>query len=289
MVDLAMRVWDAMLPVLAEDSTPLHWIVNFTALHRSAMDTEFKNRLYEFVTALPGAAELLKRDINVMLLVLMKRECHLIGDPESAGEYMSPFLHALAFANCALSLSALSDAEIAEKMASALFATHARSQNRRDASRCLGELAATMSLGIGECFFLLILSGPRTEPALIAGQHLLARGRLELLKWICVGACDIIGTDPDLLDYLMRLIGPSLGRLIGDDSIIVEFIRGLFESVSESTPLALQESLLDFVGFVWVRLDTFGQMVNLAPAARNLHPDLWKRVAGCFDAAWKRV
>jgi hypothetical protein len=290
--DLALKLVTDMAPVLADDPAPLHWIVMFTSRYLSVVPPDIRRILFQLVESLPGADTMVvigEDRIYRLVDILVARERPLIRDPEIINrEYPSPIAHAHAFAHCCLSLSSMDDAEVARIMAEPLFTPSRMWKDREAASLCLARLAASMCHEIAFQWFQTILRQAPGKLALSAARLFMARARLPVVRKICLTCTNITSRDSIKLDYFLRIVTPSCHRLAGSDSPSVALLCGLCESVGPFTPRWIQETVIDIVTFLYIKLKLRPARSELISAAANFHEDLRLSMQSslempCFD------
>jgi hypothetical protein len=276
--DLATKLVIEMLPVLAEDSAPLHWIVMFTSRFRSIIPPDILHSLFQLVNSLQDADTLfvtVEDKIYRLVAGLVDREHQLLREPDVINrEYLSPFAHAHAFAHCALSLSTLDDAQIANILVDPLFNLSRVWKDKEAACLCLARLAASMCHEIAFQFFQGIMARPPGKLALSAARLFIARARITVLRKICITCGDAINGDPTRLDYFMRIITPSYHRLRGSDGTAASLLCALLQSVNARTPRVLQETVFDVVSFIYIKFKLATARTALINASANFLPDL---------------
>jgi hypothetical protein len=291
--DLAAKLVIEMLPVLAEDSAPLHWIVMFTSRFRSLISQEILRSLFQLVSSLQDADTLfVTGEDRIYRLVngLIERERQLLRDPDIiTREYPSPYHQAHAFAHCSLSLSAYDDSQIAGMLAEPLYSMSRTWPDKEAGCLCLARLAASMCHDIAFQFFQLIMARPPGKLALAAARLFIARVRINVLRKICVTCADAINGDPIRLDYFMRIIVPSYHRLRGADGTAASLLCAMLQNVNARTPRALQETVLDVVSFVYIKLKLAPARTALITAAANFLPDLKALVPLSLELAFSKV
>jgi hypothetical protein len=276
--DLATKLVVEMLPVLAEDSAPLHWIVMFTSRYRSVTPPDILHSLLQLVSSLQEADSLfVTGEDRIYRLVngLVERERPLLRDPEIVNrEYPGPFAHAQAFAHCSLSLAPLDDGQVARIMVDPIFNLSRVWKDKEAGCLCLARLAASMCHEIAFQWFQGIMARPPGRLALSAARLFITRARLAVLRRICVTCADSIAGDPTKLDYFMRIVAPSYHRLRGGDGTAASLLCALLQSVNSRTPRGLQETVLDLVSFIYIKLKLSSARTSLINAASNFLPDL---------------
>jgi hypothetical protein len=291
--ELAAKLVTELLPVLAEDSAPLHWIVGFTSRFRSVTPQEILHNLFQLVNSLPDADTLfITGEDRIYRLVngMVDRERQLLREPDViTREYLSPFRHAHAFAHCSLSLSVYDDSQIASLLVEPLFNMSRAWRDKEAACLCLARLAASMCHDIAFQFFQLIMARPPGKLALAAARLFVARARITVLRKICLTGADAINGDSIRLDYFMRIIVPSYHRLRGSDGTAASLLCALLQSVNARTPRTLQETVLDVVSFVYIKLKLAPARTALITAAANFLPDLKALIPLSLELAFSKV
>jgi hypothetical protein len=290
-IDLATKLLVEMLPVLADDAIPLHWVVLFTSRFRSLLPTDILFSLSQLVASLTDASELFVTgddQIGRIVKILVKRYRLVLRDPDMINrEYPSPYLHAQAFAHCALALSQLSDREIASVLVTPLF-TISPSPNKDMAALCLAKLAASLSSNIAYQFFELIMNHEARDLAMCAGRLFLSRARIDVMKRICQKCSNMINGNPTKLDYFMRMIAPSYQRLRGEEPVAGLMLAALLQNVNEKTPKGLQEGVIDLVSFIYMRLKLVRARRDLINAATKFSPELRAIIPGSLPLSFTK-
>lgn len=230
--------------------------------------------------------EIIKKSNHIFAIaqLLVERDMMLIQDPDViTREYQSPYRHAEAFSHCSLSFSSYSDSQLAEMLALPIFDL-SRAWHKRDiACLCLAELATTMNSEVSYRYFSLLMENKNCEMALLAGRLFMMNARIDVFKMICQECQLMIHKDDVKLDYFMRMVMPSFSRLEGDESVATTLLCGFLESVTENSPRVLQESVIDAVGLVYLKMKLYKARTTLINAARRFSPELKGIIASSLE------
>lgn len=230
--------------------------------------------------------EIIKKSNHIFAIaqLLVERDMMLIQDPDViTREYQSPYRHAEAFSHCSLSFSSYSDSQLAEMLALPIFDL-SRAWHKRDiACLCLAELATTMNSEVSYRYFSLLMENKNCEMALLAGRLFIMNARIDVFKMICQECQLMIHKDDVKLDYFMRMVMPSFSRLEGDESVATTLLCGFLESVTENSPRVLQESVIDAVGLVYLKMKLYKARTTLINAARCFSPELKGIIASSLE------
>lgn len=318
--DLAFLLLQAMAKPLINDSAPLHWIVRFSLRFRSILPQNMIELFDQIVSQLPHADTLYIREKNFnqkkeeeeneskeslsesdgqsalsseqirrihmfqIAQILVQRDMQLVQDPDVVNrEYQSPYRHTEAFSHCSLSFSSYTDSQIAEMLVMPIFDL-SRAWHKRDiACLCLAELATTMNSEVSYRYFSLLMKNNSCEMALLAGRLFIMNARIDVFKMICQECQMMIHKDDVKLDYFMRMIMPSFSRLEGDEAVATTLLCGFLESVTEKSQRVLQESVIDAVGLVYIKMKLFRARTTLINAARGFSPELKGIIASSLE------
>ena len=292
-MDLASELLTAMTKCLSADPAPLHWITRFSHRYRSMMPKYMLQTFDRIVSTLPCADELYIRSSNYpnpndmiyhIASLLVENDILLIQNPDSINrEYQSPYEHAQAFANCSLSFSAYTDEQIATMLTEPIF-NFGKAWHTRDlACLCLAKLTATMNSEISYGFFSILMQKKSCEMGLLAGRLFLVNAKIDVFKRICQNCQSLINKDNNKLDFFMRMIMPSFQRLKGDNSVATSLLCGFLESITENSPRVIQESVIDAVGIVYIKMKLYKSRPSLINSAINFKADLKGIIASSLE------
>ncbi|OHS94750.1 hypothetical protein TRFO_10912 [Tritrichomonas foetus] len=291
--DLAGELLNSMSDLLIHDSAPLHWLTSFSLRFRYILPKSMLQTFDRIASELPCADSLYKKSSNYsnpsdlifdIAKMLVERDMVLVQDPDIINrEYQSPYEHAQAFAHCSLAFSQYSDDQIADMLTEPIFGL-GRAWHKRDlACLCLAKLTTTMNSEVSYKFFLLLMERKSCEMALLAGRLFLMNTRIDVFKMVCQNCQSMIRKDNGKLDFFMRMVMPSFSRLKGDDAIATSLLCGFLESITEDAPRVLQESVIDAVGLVYVRMKLYKSRPTLINAAVNFTPELKGIIASSLE------
>jgi hypothetical protein len=105
-----------------------------------------------------------------------------------------------------------------------------------------------------------------------------------LLKKIAVNSRQLVDGDDAKLDYYVRLLKPGFQKLDGAPEEACTMVCGLLESVSESTPRKLQETVVDITGLLYWELKFPDYTERLKQAGGKLIPELRVVLACSFES-----
>ncbi|OHS99637.1 hypothetical protein TRFO_08249 [Tritrichomonas foetus] len=276
--DLAQDLLIAISSALINDSAPLHMITNFTIRFRSSLQPRMVQILDDIVSKLPCADELYIKGNDLIFRIadmLSQKDMVLIQNPEIINrEYKSPFIHALMFSQCALSLSPMTDDEIAHALCSPIYDMNRPWKNRETSCLVLSKLATTMNNEVSYRYFQIIMEKKINNMTLVAGRLFLMNCRIDVFKQICQSCQLLIRNDQIKLDCFIQMVMPSFTRIKGDESIATTLLCGFLESINENSPRQLQEIVVDVVGLVYTKLRLEKTRKAILNSANKFTPEL---------------
>jgi hypothetical protein len=281
--DLALELAHSMAKSLVADSAPLHWILRFAAAYRPYLSAGLREVFVGIVKRLPRASGLFRLGNGGFEIAERLLEIDATDPDVLAQEFSSPYLHAHTFAVCSLLLSSRTSEAIANELVSPIFDLSKTWPNRDRACLALARVAASLSVDIGYAYFEALIGGQCGEMAVKSGHCFILNIGTTLLKNIAVNGQTLIGGDVRKLDYYVRLFTPGFQKLEGAPAEAVAVLAGLLDSLSESTPKSLQETVVDVVSTVYWDLNLEKSKARLLKSAANLDPDLAMVLGFAFE------
>jgi hypothetical protein len=106
---------------------------------------------------------------------------------------------------------------------------------------------------------------------------------IDVLKQIGERTKELLNHDDRKLAPFMYIMMPAFSRLDSDDKTAKKFLCGLLETVGPTTPIHLQERVIDAVGFVYITFKMAKYRVELISAAKDFCDELKVIIPGSLD------
>ena len=252
--------------VLIEDQSPLHYIINFLRRYRPLLMQDMIQIFDRIVISTPASDQLYVRFVSYseeekvccikkIAKNLIDNDMVLIQDPDVINrEYHSLFTHALVLANLSLSLSKLSDDEIAHLLFLPVEDLAHSWLMRKNCCLALSKLASSMNNEVAFAYFRLVLEKKESQIAILCGRLFLLECRIDVYREICLNCRSLLLKKSDRLELFLNMIMPSFVRMNGGEVEAVALIEGFFEcigndAVNGNLQKELVEEVMDAIGF----------------------------------------
>jgi hypothetical protein len=147
----------------------------------------------------------------------------------------------------------------------------------------LAGIVGHMPAEIAYPFFREVMSVPLHDFIVRSMRVFLIYCSLDVFQRICINASDLLAHDDQRLLPFMLMIMPNFERFSGDEEVATKLLCGLLETVGSSTPIRLQERVMDAVGLIYVVFKMHKSRTRLINAAKNFAPDLKTMIASSLD------
>lgn len=307
--DLALDLLISSERALREDQCPLHYIINFLRRYRSLIRPEMKAIFDKIVSTLQLsnkfyirfnlAASLTTEEaenekiecIKKITYNLLDNDLVLIQDPNVINyEYRSLFTHCLVFSNISLSLSSLSDDEIARLLYLPICDLSHSWMKRKSACLALAKLASSMNNEVAFAYFKLLVEKKNSQIAILCGRLFLLECKIDVYNEICNQCSCIVNKNFEKLDFFMRMIMPSFIRLIGGEEAATALIKGFIECIGSKNdgleaPKELVDDVLDAIGLFLLKLNMDKYTKQILLVVEKFAPNLMKPMMVIIEAS----
>ena len=287
--DVALTLIDYIAPILRNDSSPLHWMINFLKRCRHNLTNELKLKLTDILKSLPYANEYfipLSQDATYRItktIVPNPGDIILTSPDIISHEYQSLVDHVIAFALCSIMLSTLEISQIIKHLLEPNTNLCRPWENRNECCLVIAKLTTGLSFDIAYQYFLSLLDLPCCETSVSCGQMVLMCCNIDLYQTVCKNCKSIIKLDANRLDYFIHIVMPSIRRLHSDDATVISFLCGILESIDDKTKDELKETVIDAVGLVYIKMELFKYRSTLIGSIRHLDPVFRAMIASTLE------
>jgi hypothetical protein len=277
---------DAMEPVLLEDAMPLHWVRAFVVREFSRLDAQIRARLAALVCKLPFAGDWFvpqcTDQIKTLVAFVQVRDIHrkmTVG--KTFPEYSSVWEHIKAF----FEVSVLVRNDGVDRIVADLVRPFEPGSfvvvKKPKVCAALAEIYGELPMAITYPLFREMLKRPLDGLVLDSAARFLLLSPLSTVQRVCHECRDLIG---DRIPRFVRMVMPGVLRLDDHDEVVIGLLEALLQAVKPTTPIAVQEEVIDVVGFVWATVADPGTAERLKQAAAGFAPALKLRVSVSFTS-----
>lgn len=290
---------------LFEDQSPLHYIIHFLNRYRSLLRPEMKlvfdrvasslplsNKMYIHFTSHSITSSFSQEEVEIekinfvrkIAVNLLDNDMVLIQDPEIINrEYHSMFTHCLVFSHLSLSLSSLSDEEIARLLYLPISDLSHSWMRRKDSCLALAKLASSMNNEVAFAYFKLLVEKKNSQIAILCGRLFLLECRIDVYNEICRQCGCIVSKKFEKLDFFLKIILPSFVRLKGGEEAATSLIVGFLECLGSKEddmepPKELVDEVLDAIGLFFMKLDLEKFTKQILAVVQKVAPELMKQI-----------
>lgn len=286
--DMALVLIERMKPVLLRDSTPRHWLVHFTYRNYAWLTPRVKHALHEIVQQLPDADKYYISDgtdqVRRMIQLLHKCDMSFRQDPSTiTREYQSMFDHISSYVLLSLLLKNASVEELVAQLMDPYTNFRFVIKNKEEVLCTFSRIIASLPTQISFEVFKKMMEKPVSKLIIDSMRYLLTFASFDVLKLVCVKSSELIDHDDRRLQPLMCAVMPNVTRLKSDSETATDLLCGLLSNVNTSTPIELQENVMDAVGLVYVVLKLHKSRPQLINSTIGFSPELKAIFASSLD------
>jgi hypothetical protein len=283
----ALALVHAMTPAIQSDSMPLSWIGSLIMKDFQFLTPRIRAPLRKIIGSLPDADTYCVNepsDIKRIVASLMKTRFWVHQGPEILlREIQSESRYGGLMFMSSVLLSDWSSQTIVHEFLRPFIEFAYVVEKRERFCKQLAILVSRAPYEIAYAFFREIMMIPLHDFVVRSMRLFLVFCSLEIFQQICVSAGELLRQDDRKLSPFMLMMMPNFERMNADDELATKFMCGLLETVGSSTPIRLQENVIDAIGLMYVAFKLHKSRARIINAAKNFAPSLKSIIASSLD------
>jgi hypothetical protein len=286
--DLAVALLDRMENHILADATPLTWISSFLVKNYQYLTEPIRRQFRIVVRQLPDADRFFfpqsPTQMEQIMTLVERSDMWFEQDPDTVvRENQSQSRHLRLFSIVSLLLRDDTHAGLLSVLLRPFKDFDFHIERKEASCGSLARLIGGLPSKIAFDFFQAMMEGPFPVFALTSLRYMMVFVAIDVLKQIGERAKELLNHDDKRLAPFMYIMMPAFSRLGSDDETAKTFLCGLLETVGPTTPIQLQERVIDAVGFVYVTFRMVKHRVELIRAARDFCDELKAIIPGSLD------
>lgn len=284
--NLTLKLLGAMERRFKTASLTLNYIYRLLTNMRDHLTPEIKIKLYDIITGFKYAAEYFPKDIN-KIMDIGKRLDELYKTPNLSTDFVFEFpnlyITSKFYTILAYLISDKSNAEIAYTFTSRINKININYVNNNKIFLILTRVIAKLNFQTTLLFFHELMKLHPTKLVCSIGRLFVLESRLNTFKYICENGVELVQNDVYKLDFYAKSTAPSYLRFIGSKEIAANYLCSLLRSIRSNFPISLQETIVDIVSLIYIKLDLATYRARIIESSTQLEIQQRRLLASILD------
>jgi hypothetical protein len=280
-----------MTPAIKADPTPARWVCRFVTRDYAYLTPRIRTCLQDLLFSLPGVDRYGVRDPSEIKAVIERVRGTAFWLSQEADVLLKETQRENDFASrifiASILLTDLSPQGIVSEFLRPFTEFEYLLEDREQFGVEFAGIVAHLPSEIGYMFFREMMTIPFHDFVLRSVRFFLMMCPMDVLRRICTTTAQFLNEDDRKLSPVMLAMMPNFERMATDEDMATKFLCGLLETVKPSTPIRLQETVIDAVGLIYVTFKLHKSRTALITAAKNFAPQLKTIIASSLDVEFE--
>ncbi|KAK8885597.1 hypothetical protein M9Y10_041047 [Tritrichomonas musculus] len=286
-IDESLNLLQSIRPFVVKDDLLLNWITPMLSKCYYSLTPAIKNEFSSIICEYPDSKNffITGKDMTFKATsILIDNEISMFQNPDViVRPWKSIIKSLLAYIIPAFILGTEDEKSLIDALLLPVFDTSHYWKQRMKQSEFTAMIASQMPLSIGKQYLAKLISKSNCAIAIKTARCFLLYSDLDIYREISRNSLKVIDNDDVMLKSYLYIVLPSYNRLIKDEETSSSLLCGIMQNVKISTPRKLQETIIDLVVLIYIKLKLKRSRGKLINASSMFPPDLRTTFASSLD------